>query len=248
MALYIITVKQYRFWVVRLLQKQFFTEFDEIDFDDMLKELEVSTKNRNESSQAKNALLNFVEFSKRQVKIPQLGEPKKRRYRKRKNRKLKEINSKINVIPDKKLLLSYKVMLSTGLRVGELASIKMQDIQLDENSGYTLWFVPKRGGLDKVTISSDKQYICKGIAELLRTQEIENKVFYSVGYLQSNARVRGFACHDLRRAFAKITYKENNCRLRSVNMAIFDGLFWEILKLCFHAIKCIFNIAWHGKK
>lgn len=32
------TVKQYRFWVVRLLETQFFMELNEIDFDGMLKE------------------------------------------------------------------------------------------------------------------------------------------------------------------------------------------------------------------
>lgn len=137
------TVKQYRFWVARLLETQFFMELNEIDFDGMLKELETCTKNRNEYSQAKNAVLNFAEFFQRQIEIPQLEKPKKRRHRKRKQRKLKDINHKINVIPDKKLLLSYKVMLSTGLRVGELASIRKQDIEIHENGDYILWFIPK---------------------------------------------------------------------------------------------------------
>lgn len=208
------TVKQYRFWVAKLLETQFFMELNGIDFEGMLKELETCTKNRNEYSQAKNAVLNFAEFSQRQIEIPQLEKPKKRRYRKQKQRKLKDINHKINVISDEKLLLSYKVMLSTGLRVGELASIKKQDIEIHENGDYILWFVPKRGGIDKVAISSDKHYLCEGIAELIRTQENNNKIFYSVGYLQSNAKKRGFSCHDLRRFFAKITYRENGGKLR----------------------------------
>lgn len=207
------TVKQYAAWAVRLLEGQYFIDLSGVDMGAMAGALESITKNRNEYSQAKNAILNFAEFAQKQVKIPTLDKPKKRRYRKLKQRKSRDINRKINVIPDKKLLLSYKVMLSTGLRVGELASINRKEIRSNENGGFTLFFVPKRGGLDKVTIDPEKKYICNGISEIIQAESNNDKAFYSMGYLQNNAKKRGFACHDLRRAYAKTTYRDNHFQL-----------------------------------
>jgi integrase len=200
------TAKQYRSWAARLSEVQAFSSCAEIDFESMAKGLESITKNRNEYSQAKNALLNFAEFSQAQAEIPALQVPKKRRYRKLKPKKLGEINRKINVIPDKRLLLCYKIMLATGLRMGELANIKQQSIKPLENGGFSLEFVSKGGKADKIEIPAEQKYICKGIADILQ----RDKTFYSVNYLHKNARKRGFACHDLRRAFAKTTHKSNS--------------------------------------
>lgn len=207
------TVKQYHAWAVRLLEGQFFSDRAGADVDAMAAELERKTKNRNEYSQAKNSLLNFVEFAHKHADIPALQKPKKRRHRKLKTRKLENINHKINVIPDKKLTLCYKTMLATGLRVGELASIETCGIQACANGGYSLAFVPKGGGLDRVIIPAGETYLCKGIAALMQPGSNADRAFYSAGYLQENATLRGFACHDLRRAFAKITYRDSGGKL-----------------------------------
>lgn len=207
------TVKQYYSWAVRLLEGQFFTNLAGVDMDAMAGALEEKTKNRNEYSQAKSAFLNFAEFAQRKVESPTPKKHKKRKYRKLKSKSLKNISQKINVIPDKKLLLSYKIMLATGLRVGELASITRQDIQPLENGGVSLSFIPKRGGTDTVTIPADEKHICQWLAENIHADTGTDKAFYSVGYLQNNAKTRGFACHDLRRAFAKTTYRDSGGKL-----------------------------------
>ena len=194
---------------MRLLEEQFFSNVAEIDFKSIAEKLESKTNNRNEYSQAKNAFLNFAEFSNVQVTTPNLKESKKRRYRKLKFRKLEDINHKINVISDKKLLLCYKTMLSTGLRVGELANIKGQDIQLLENGCFLLEFVSKGGNINTVTIPAKQKYLCKELKSIKQLENGTDKIFYSVGHLQKHAKQRGFACHDLRRAFAKMTYKDN---------------------------------------
>lgn len=207
------TVKQYHAWAARLLAEQFFSDVAGVDVDAMAAELEGKTKNRNEYSQAKSAVLNFAEFAHKQAKIPALRKPKKRRYRKLKTRKLESINHKVNVISDKKLALSYKIMLATGLRVGELASVKKRDIRADTGGGFSLTFVPKGGGIDTVVIPAKNKHLCKGIAEAIRPGNSTDRAFYSAGYLQDQARRRGFACHDLRRAFAKITYRDSGGKL-----------------------------------
>ena len=207
------TVKQYYFWAARLLEGQFFTNPAGVDMAAMAEGLESKTKNRNEYSQAKNAFLNFSKFLSTKVEIPVLNKTQKRGYRKLKARNLKDMNRKINIISDKKLMLSYKIMLATGLRVGELASIEKRGIQPFENGGFSLAFTPKRGGTDTIVILADNKYICKGIAEVIQPDNSIDKAFYSVGYLQENAKRRGFACHDLRRAFAKTTYKDSGGNL-----------------------------------
>lgn len=207
------TVKQYYSWAVRLLEGQFFTNLAGVDMDAMAGALEEKTKNRNEYSQAKSAFLNFAKFAQKKVESPSPKKHKKRKYRKQKPSSLKTIEHKINVISDKKLLLSYKIMLATGLRVGELASIKKQDIQPLENGGFLLAFIPKRGGAATVTIPADEKYICQWLTENIHADTGTGKAFYSVGYLQENAKARGFACHDLRRAFAKTTYRGSGGKL-----------------------------------
>lgn len=207
------TVKQYAFWAARLLEGQFFSDIAEVDMGNMVGGLDSKTKNRNEYSQAKNTFLNFAEFSNVNAEIPVLNKLKKRKNRKLKYRKLTNINNKINAISDKKLLLSYKVMLATGLRVGELASVKKENIQPLGNGGFSLAFVPKRGGMGRITIPAKQNYICKAITEVIQPENCETKAFYSVGHLQKNAKKRGFACHDLRRAFAKTTYQDSGGKL-----------------------------------
>ena len=181
------TAKQYYFWAVRLLAGQFFSDLA--------------------------AFLNFAEFANINAVIPALSKPKKRRNRKLKSRKLADINSKINVISDKRLSLSYKIMLATGLRVGELASIKKDDIKPLQSGGFSLAFIPKRGGRGQITIPARQRYICNAMNEIIKPGNCGYKVFYSAGYLQSNAKKRGFACHDLRRAFAKMIYRANGKKL-----------------------------------
>lgn len=207
------TVKQYAAWASRLLEGQFFNDLAGVNMETMAAELERQTKNRNEYSQAKNALLNFAEFAHREARIPALKKPKKRKYRKLKTKKLEDIKNKIHVIPDKKLTLCYKMMLATGLRVGELAGIEKRGIQALESGGFSLIFVPKGGGTNTITIPPQEKYICKALAGILQPQNSADKAFYSVGYLQENAKQRGFACHDLRRAFAKTTYRDSGGKL-----------------------------------
>jgi len=212
-----------------------------MDTDKILERLE-QIKYKNHFSQAKNAFLHFCEFQGVNLphdikgRIRELEQKTIKKRRKLKGVEYRTVAKRIQYLRNKRLKLSYQVMIATGLRVSELASITLDDCMIDE-AGITFCFIGKGGNDEALTLSSlDNARLCEQLKKhinILSSSSVfdkndkndkddkndENdktfdkndknkKVFYSAVYLQTKARELGFKCHDLRRIFAKLEYKK----------------------------------------
>lgn len=207
------TAKTYLKGIDYLLKDQFFLDYNEIDYDLVIQKLD-NLKHRNEFSKYKNTLFYFCQFINHDLDDNQLEKleesklTKLKKYRKLKPRKLSEIKKSISYIKDKKLKLSFEIMLITGLRVSELVQIKKEDCKLLENT-FELSFIGKGQCPETVIIyKKDNPKLFNNLRNFIADIETNKKLFYSASYLQSKAKEKGFACHDLRRANAKLKYKD----------------------------------------
>ena len=57
-------------------------------------------------------------------------------------------------------------------------------------------------------MSKNLKYLSKNISEFIQTKNEDERVFPHMRFLQQQATKMGIQCHDLRRGFAKRTYKE----------------------------------------
>lgn len=173
---------------------------------------------KNYFSQYKNALLYFLDFlhivltNDEKTQIEMLEKNLHKKYRKLKPVDYKLIGSKIKHIRNKKLKLSYQVMLEVALRVSELSQISKNDCILEEDT-ITLCFIAPRGNKEEVVLKcEDNEKLFYDLQKLINTTEETKKVFYSSNYLQQNAQKLGFTCSDLRRACAKIEYRKTKSK------------------------------------
>ena len=196
-----------------LLEGQYFFDFDEMDIDIILNKLR-ALKYKGEYSKHKNAFLKFCDFLDIKLSADIIHElnimivSKKKKYRKLKSVKLQDIKKHMKMMKDKKLRLSYETMLCTGLRVSELSQIKKEDCIISD-SEIALSVIGKGGKQEQVfvNINNDKNFFYN-LCQHINAHETGKKLFYSSSYLQAKANDKGFACHDLRRAFAKTIYKD----------------------------------------
>ena len=178
-------------------------------------------KYKNHFSQSKNALLRFCDFQNIKlsndilVRIKELENATKRKYRQLKPIEYNQIDSKIKHIKNIKLKLSYQTMIATGLRISEVAGITPNNCIISDNANHsnsiTFNFIGKgRKKGTAIITSNDSPLLYERLKDLIKNTPANKKVFYSAVYLQKKARELGFGCHDLRRAFAKLEY--NKCR------------------------------------
>ena len=186
---------------------------ERLDVELLLKKLE-EIRYKNYFSQSKSAFLYFCKFQNITLspatleRIKEIGQVKKKKYRRMAVVDFKQVEQKIKRIRNKKLKLSYQVMLTTGLRVSELASITADACTITEDN--IIFSIIGKGG-DKQTVSiSAYEYptLYEHLKNQIETTSSNKKLFYSVIYLQTKATELGFKCLDLRRAFAKIEYKK----------------------------------------
>lgn len=103
---------------------------------------------KNHFSQSKNALLHFLAFLNISIsdehlkQIENLEKNTRKKYRKLEQADFKEIDKKIKYLKNKKLKLSYQVMIETSLRVFEVAQITPSDC-LISNDEIHLSFIGK---------------------------------------------------------------------------------------------------------
>lgn len=188
-----------------------------LDFERVSERL-AQIKYKNHFSQAKNALWKYCEF--RKISLPadfveRVGELEKntrKKYRKLKAVDFALIDRKIKNIRNQKLKTSFQVLTATGLRVAELASIRFDDCTVTDEK-ITFDFLAKVRKRESVAIEkSDNPKIFQQTKELIKSTPTHKKVFYSAVYLQGKAKELGFACHDLRRACAKLEYKKTRSK------------------------------------
>ncbi|MCL2048791.1 MAG: hypothetical protein FWG87_08695 [Defluviitaleaceae bacterium] len=172
-------------------------------------------KYKNYFSQSKNAFLHFCEWQGIKLSadtlacIAELEKATKKKYRKLKPVDFASIEGKIKRLKNMKLKLSFQTIIATGLRVSELAVLTLDNCTLSADS-IKFSFIGKGGkagtaGIERV----EHPLLFERLHNLITsTAPCPAKIFYSSDYLESKARVLGFTCHDLRRAFAKIEYKK----------------------------------------
>ena len=191
---------------------------ENLDIQKVLYRLE-QIKYRNHFSQAKNSFLRFCEFQKINLsddileKVRQIEKGTRKKYRKLKAINYAQVKKKIKHIKNKKLKLSFQVIVATGLRISELAGISPKDCVVSDDE-IVLNVLAKGRKYESVTIQKNEYpLLYREIKEYIDTTQSDKKIFYSAVYLQSNAKKLGFKCHDLRRAYAKLEYKK--CRSKN---------------------------------
>jgi len=212
------TVRVYVGRLDSLLEGQSLTHtLEEWDMEKVLENLS-KIKYKNHFSQSKNALLYFCAFQNIIIESAYLNEitlleqNTKRKYRKLKKVDFAEVEKTIKNLKNQKLKLSYQTIIKTGLRVFELAQITPKDCYTSE-SDILMTFFGKGGKNETVIINKkdDVKFFNK-LLNAINNADPDKKVFYSAIYLQIKAKEHGFACHDLRRAFAKIEYKKTKSK------------------------------------
>lgn len=190
---------------------------ENLDIDKMIDELQ-DVKYKNEFSQYKNALLYFLEFQnislseEQSAKIQEFENNTKKKYRKLKTVDFKKVDRTIKHLKNKKLKLSYQTLLNTGLRVFELAQITKENCCI-LNDEIIFKFVGKGGNQEQVIFTkTDNEKFFDELKEMIMTTQENKKVFYSANYLQQKAKQYNFCCHDLRRIYAKLEYKNSKSK------------------------------------
>lgn len=167
-------------------------------------------KTKNDVSAAKRGFEYFARYCP-ELRLPDsLGEisKHKRNYKKRKWEPLDldKLQRTINSLSNKKLKYAYRLMLATGLRVSEVEQIRKQDITI-EGDEIQLFIASTKNG-SSVTVGCQEPYLIEKLTAFLSDMEDHDKVFYSASTMQTEAQSHGFECHDLRRSFAKMKYRE----------------------------------------
>ena len=190
-----------------------------LDIDKVLHKLG-KIKYKNHFSQSKNALLHFCEYQGINLSydtlksIKAFEEATKKKRRGLKAIEYQAIDHKIKRLKNKRLQLSYQVMIATGLRVSELSGISPSDC-IVQDDGITLQFTGKGGNHEEVSLLAlEHPQLYEGLKKQLDDSSSSKKVFYSAIYLQTKAKELGFKCHDLRRACAKLEYKKSGSKLK----------------------------------
>jgi len=206
--------------------KKLCTLFDGQNFLDTANNLNIdkildklgNIQHKNRFSQSKNAFLHFCVFQNITLSadileiIEQLENGTRKKHRKLNSVEFVQVDKKIKRIRNKKLKLSYQTIIATGLRVSELSSINPQDCTVT-NDTITFSFVGKGGASEVVTVQeSAYSKLYQDLKELIDGTSKDKKIFYSANYLQRQAKELGFACHDLRRACAKLEYKKSRSK------------------------------------
>ena len=212
------TIRTYYNRLDHLLEGQSLTHtVEKLDIAKIIENLSKITY-KNHFSQSKNALLHFLAFLNISIRDEHLEEIEKlerntrKKYRSLKKADFKEIDKKIKYLKNKKLKLSYQVMIETGLRVFEVAQITPNDCTIS-NDEIQLSFIGKGGKKEEVIIlKKENPTLYENIKEKTETTKKADKMFYSAIYLQKEAQRLGITCHNLRRAYAKLEYKKTKSR------------------------------------
>lgn len=197
--------------VCYLLDGQYLMDCRNLDIEAVLDKLR-RVKYKGQYSKYKNAFLKLCAFldiklsTDTRLELDTMLSTKKRQHRKLKPVKLSDIQRHINRAADEKLRLSLETMLYTGLRVSELAGIKKEDCTI-LNGRIKLSFIGKGGGHESAYIDKAKDSrFFEALLSFINEEKTSEKIFYLASYLQAKALEKGFCTHDLRRAFAKVTY------------------------------------------
>ena len=204
------TADRYYFAVVKLLENYQFGSLNEISREALESEL-MKCRGKNDFSAAKNGLLHLHSFDNR-LNIPPADFFKKQSLQKRNRSKrpaktlyLDTITRKVNAIKDDKLKLAYRLMLVSGLRVGETSQLTKEDITIQGES-ITVNVRHGKGGSNRQVVCMQDAYLADRLQDFLQDKEDEGKLFYAQSTMRRRANELGLECHDFRR-IAAINYR-----------------------------------------
>lgn len=207
------TKKKYYQSVKNILAPVDFTDVSEIPAG-VIESGVRAQKTRNDVSAAKRGLELFAEFAPG-LKLPGsdlIGDinKKKRNYRKRRFKPLdlRKVQHTVNGLKDEKLKLGYRLMLATGARVSEVEQIRKQDITLEQEGGGIKIHVEHTKSGGPATLICDDPYLLDKLPAFIAGLQDGNRVFHSADTMIHKATEYGFQCHDHRRVYAKMKYKE----------------------------------------
>lgn len=135
-----------------------------------------------------------------------IKDKKKNNRKPTKERNLKDIENKVNRVRKKDYRVAYKLMLETGLRVHEVAALQKEDFKIEKNKIQIDLREAKGSKLSSIEL--ENKYLAKNINELILEKENVKKIFPTDINLKIQAKKTGIQCHDLRRCYAKKTFKE----------------------------------------
>lgn len=206
------TAKKYYSSVVNLFRDLHFDSLKEID-ETYLKEKLKMIHTKNEFSATKNGLLRLKEFDS-SLRLPEddfFKETSKRKRNHVVNRGreiyVDEVKRKINQISDKKLKLGYRLALSSGLRVSEIAALKKEDIEIDQEGQILITVKNGKGGKSGNVVCKNDPYVTEHLQKYLENALTGQNLFYSASYMEHKAGELEMECHDLRRIYAR-TYRD----------------------------------------
>lgn len=204
------TADRYYFAVVKLLDSYQFGSLSEISCEALESEL-MKCRGKNDFSAAKNGLLHLHSFDNR-LNIPsdlffkeQSQQKRNRSKRPAKTLYLDTITRKVNATKDDKLKLAYRLMLVSGLRVGETAQLTKADIAIDGEQ-ITVNVRHGKGGSNGQVVCMQDAYLAARLQDFLQDKEDEKKLFYAQSTLRQKANDLELECHDFRR-IAAINYR-----------------------------------------
>lgn len=114
---------------------------------------------------------------------------------------------KINGMRNRKLKTAYRLMLHTGMRESEVASITKAQITFTA-TGVNIHLNDTKNN-HEVDICCDNPYILDSLPGLIGKLQDGDRVFHCARVLREHALAYGFMCHDLRRAAVQDNYREN---------------------------------------
>lgn len=173
-----------------------------------LEEFIKSRKNKHEISKIKNGIKHSPMSQNQKDEYTKLCEETnkiKPKYHKRPEEqfKLRKTLNNINLLKSKRLKLSFRFQLISGLRVEELSNLTLKDITMKNNKIYV--FVEKgKGNKSRKVECLDDQYVVDNLLKLKPKKD--GKIFCSTDYIMRKAKEINFHSHDLRKTFGVINY------------------------------------------
>lgn len=166
--------------------------------------IKANLKNKNEITKLKNAIKLFcmyknVSFQSYSDVFKEENKLKPKSRRKNENLKLDTALRSINGGRNKKLKLSYRLMLCGALRVHEVANLKKKNIEICDNGRIYLHLEVAKGGKKRsVKVIKDK-WLEKELKDYIVDFNDDEKLFYSEHTLKNKKYTKGkFKTHQLR--------------------------------------------------
>jgi len=135
---------------------------------------------------------------------------KKPRYQKKAEEQLKvrNVESSINRLKNKRLKIAFRLQLISGLRIEELENLTFDNIKVDEENRLIISVLDGKYGKDRKVRCLPDNWVYDNLIDL---EERKNgKLFYSKYYMAHEARKRcNIHTHDLRKTFAHNKFYNN---------------------------------------